>query len=106
MFRVSPHPSSGVLKTVTAAAGTSHNIGTATSFQRGLVAGHVGRHRTNNSYSIAAGRYYEYKQLCAICSQGPVALPAMNSVFLSHVKYEAAHLLLLDIERPGHVGGK
>jgi len=37
MFRVSPHPSSGILKTVTAASGTGHNIGTATSFQRGLI---------------------------------------------------------------------
>jgi len=37
MFRVSQHPSSGVLKTVTAASGTGHNIGTATSFQRGLI---------------------------------------------------------------------
>ena len=31
MFQVSQHPSSGVLKTVTAASGTGHNIGTATS---------------------------------------------------------------------------
>jgi len=31
MFRVSQHPSSGVLKTVTAAFGTGHNTGTATS---------------------------------------------------------------------------
>ena len=31
MFRVSQHPSSGVLKTVTAASGTGHNTGTATS---------------------------------------------------------------------------
>jgi len=31
MFQVSQHPSSGVLKTVTAAYGTGHNIGTATS---------------------------------------------------------------------------
>ena len=30
MFRVSQHPSSGVLKTVTAASGTGHNTGTAT----------------------------------------------------------------------------
>jgi len=37
MFRVSQHPSSGVLKTVTATSGTGHNIGTATSFQRGQV---------------------------------------------------------------------
>jgi len=34
MFRVSQHPSSGVLKTVT---GTGHNIGTATSLQRDLI---------------------------------------------------------------------
>ena len=38
MFRVSQHPSSGVLKTVTAACGTGHNTGTATSLQRGLQA--------------------------------------------------------------------
>jgi len=31
MFPVSQHPSSGVLKTVTAAFGTGHNIGRATS---------------------------------------------------------------------------
>ena len=36
-FRVSQHPSSGVLKTVTAASGTGHNIGTATSLQRGQI---------------------------------------------------------------------
>ena len=47
MFRVSQHPSSGVLKTVTAASGTGHNIGTATSLQRGQFgtesrSGHVG----------------------------------------------------------------
>ena len=35
MFRVSQHLSSGVLKTVTAAYGTGHNTGTATSLQRG-----------------------------------------------------------------------
>jgi len=37
MFRVSQHPSSGVLKTVTAASGTVHNTGAATSLQRGLI---------------------------------------------------------------------
>jgi len=37
MFRVSQHPSSGVLKTVTAASGTGHTIGTATPLQRGLI---------------------------------------------------------------------
>jgi len=37
MFRVSQHPSSGVLKTVTAASGTGHNISAATSLHRGLI---------------------------------------------------------------------
>ena len=37
MFRVSQHPSSGVLKTVTALSCTGHNIGTATSLIRGQV---------------------------------------------------------------------
>jgi len=32
---VSQHPSSGVLKTVTAASGTGHNTGAVTSLQRG-----------------------------------------------------------------------
>jgi len=42
-FDCLPHPSSGVLKTVTAASGTGHNIGTATSLQHGQVRrGHVG----------------------------------------------------------------
>ena len=37
MFRVSRHPSSGVLKTVTATSGTGHNTGTATSLERGPI---------------------------------------------------------------------
>ena len=37
MFRVSQHPLSGVLKTVTAVSSTGHNIGTATSLQRGQI---------------------------------------------------------------------
>ena len=37
MFRVSQHPSLGILKTVTAASGTGHNTGTATSLQRGPI---------------------------------------------------------------------
>jgi len=37
MFRVSKYPSSGVLKTVTAASGTGHNTGTATSLQHGQI---------------------------------------------------------------------
>jgi len=42
VFRVSQHPSSGVLKTVHAASGIGHNNGAATSLQRGR-SGHVGR---------------------------------------------------------------
>jgi len=34
-FGFPQHPSPGVLKTVTAASGTSHNIGTATPLQLG-----------------------------------------------------------------------
>jgi len=41
MFRVSQHPSSGVLKIVPAASGTGHNTGAATSLQRGLMMGAV-----------------------------------------------------------------
>jgi len=37
MFRVSPHPSSEVLETVTAASSIGHNIGTATSLQCGQI---------------------------------------------------------------------
>ena len=37
MFRVAQHPSSGVLKAVTAASRTGQNTGTATSIQRGLI---------------------------------------------------------------------
>ena len=34
MFRVSQHPTPGVLKTLTSASGAGHNIGRATFFQR------------------------------------------------------------------------
>ena len=37
MFRVSQHPSTGVLKTVSAASGTGHTTCTATHLQRGLI---------------------------------------------------------------------
>ena len=37
MFRVSQHPSSGVLKIVSATSGIGHDTGTDTSFQRGLI---------------------------------------------------------------------
>ena len=37
MFRVSQHPSSGALKTVSATSGIGHDTGAATSFHRGLI---------------------------------------------------------------------
>jgi len=37
MFRVSQHPSAGVLKTVPAASGTGHTTYTATPHLRGLI---------------------------------------------------------------------
>ena len=37
VFRASQHPSSGVLKTVSATSGIGHDAGTATSFHRGLI---------------------------------------------------------------------
>jgi len=37
MFRASQHPSSGVLKNVSATSGIGHDTGTATSFERGLI---------------------------------------------------------------------
>ena len=37
MFQVSRHPSSGVLKTVSAASSTGRDTGTATSLQHGLI---------------------------------------------------------------------
>jgi len=37
MFRVSQHPSSGVLKTAPAASGTGHSTDNATPLQRGLI---------------------------------------------------------------------
>jgi len=37
MFRASQRPSSGVLKTVSATSGIGHDIGTASSFHRGLI---------------------------------------------------------------------
>ena len=42
MFRVSQHPSSGVLKTVPAASGTGHTTCTATPLQRGLIGVPIG----------------------------------------------------------------
>ena len=50
MFRVSQHPSSGVLKTVPAACGTGHTACTATPLQRGLIGTAMHRQSTNNTH--------------------------------------------------------
>jgi len=52
MFRVSQHPSSGVLKTATAASGTGHNTGTATSLQRGPIGPICGMDKLSESSKI------------------------------------------------------
>jgi len=59
MFRVSQHPSSGVLKTVTAASGTGRNTGAATSLQRGLQATLEGSSCTS-SMTCTGGCGYSY----------------------------------------------
>jgi len=53
-FGCLPHPSSGVLKPVTAASGTGQNIGTATSLQRGKVG--TGLYESCGKYWSVVGR--------------------------------------------------
>jgi len=56
MFRLSQHPSSGVLKTVPAAFGTGHTTCTATPLQRSLIGtGLCVSSRTNQSWSDHVG---------------------------------------------------
>jgi len=50
MFRVSQHPSSGVLKTVPAASGTGHTTCTATPLQRGLIGTAVNKYLHTVAY--------------------------------------------------------
>ena len=59
-FGCPQHPSSGVLKTVTAAS-TGHNIGTATSLQRGHVGtGHVGTGSCTDIMTCTGGCGYSF----------------------------------------------
>ena len=54
---MSQRPSSGVLKTVTAASGTGHNIGTATSLQRGQITAASGTgHNIGTATSLQRGQ--------------------------------------------------
>jgi len=48
MFRVSQHPSSGVLKTVPAASDTGHTTCTATPLQRGLIGTGLSQSRSDH----------------------------------------------------------
>ena len=59
MFRVSQHPSSGILKNVTAASGTGHNTGAATSLQRGMI-GHVGGSSCTSIMTCTGGCGYSF----------------------------------------------
>ena len=65
MFRVSQHPSSGVLKTVTATSGTGHNTGTPTSLQRGLQATLEGSRCGTNTATVGKNS----KDQCFMCSE-------------------------------------
>jgi len=73
MFRVSQHPSSGVLRIVTATSGTGHNTGTATSLQRGLIGpdrdwNFINIERNNEFFLKKTVRLLEYmfpKYFCA-----------------------------------------
>jgi len=56
MFRVSPHPLSGVLKTVSATSGVCHGNGTVTSFHRGLILTGVSETLSHQSGSGHGGR--------------------------------------------------
>ena len=58
MFRVSQHPSSGALKTVTTTSGVGHNTGTATSFQRGLIRTGVSESYTSPDQTTLEGSSY------------------------------------------------
>ena len=73
MFRVSQHPSSGVLKTVTATSGTGHNTGTATSLtghNTGTATSLTGHntgtatsltcHNTGTATSLGGKQLYQY----------------------------------------------
>ena len=76
MFRVSQRPSSGALKTVTAASGTGHNTGTATSLQRvTCIDG------TNNLLWLTALHIS-----CFSCSPPDLNLAVTNFMFFLHVK--------------------
>ena len=78
MFRMSQHPSSVVLKTVTAAYGTGHNTGTATSLQRGLIGKRVTLSAVLfNCYSYMGNKLYLYLVVV------PSAYPE-NSDFFFH----------------------
>jgi len=52
MFRVSQHPSSGVLKTVPAASSTGHTTCTTTPVQRGLIRMQPFDHPNNISHRV------------------------------------------------------
>jgi len=59
MFRVSQHPSSGVLKTVPAASGTGHTTCTATPLQHGLI-GTMERSSGTSSMTCTGGCGYSF----------------------------------------------
>jgi len=78
LFRVSQHPSSGVLKTVPAASGTSHNTGNASPLQRDLIRTrwnilHVGTVETQryafllfSITTVNTGVFFSFRAICLL----------------------------------------
>ena len=60
MFRVSQHPSSGVIKTVTAASGTGHTTCNAAPLQRGLIGTTLEGSSGTNSMTCTGGYGYSF----------------------------------------------
>ena len=91
MFRVSQHPSSGVLKTVTAASGTGHTTDTATSLQRGLIGTGLCKSSVNKNPSTCNSM-----QIFIYC-KATLHVSGVTAPILRSTKNQA---------RSGHVGGK
>ena len=80
MFRVSQHPSSGVLKTVPAAPGTGHTTCTATPLQRGLIG-------TPSRSDHAINIYFGYQRKGTVAKLDPAVRcnrRARNVFFFCH----------------------
>jgi len=107
MFRVSQHPSSGVLKTLTATSGTGHNTVTATSLQRGLIRPNSMLIKIQRDATVC--RYlFTAKSLYMFCvSQHPLSgVPKTVTAAYGTGHNTVTATSLQRQFRSGHVGGK